>query len=210
MSRLKGFTLLEVLMAVAIFILLAGGIFATIQSALRASAELSEAQLETSRDEAFERFCRHLFLNLPADSRIELHSQRWDPFGDLAVLLIWPAPPGMDLSLPHGDGVVLALVPDGSGNLELAVTGFSSELSPGARERYLQGATWTKLLPKITWVRWRFVSQTDPKYVESWTAENGRPALVELTLGRGAKSEESFQLQVPVVVPFRDSAISPK
>jgi prepilin-type N-terminal cleavage/methylation domain len=65
----RGFTLFEMVVVVAIFVLLAGGIYATVNAAVRATATLTEENLQIQRLNAFVALVRRTFHNLPANAR---------------------------------------------------------------------------------------------------------------------------------------------
>ena len=64
----RAFTLFEMVVVVAIFVLLAGGIYATVNAAVRATATLSEENLQIQRLNAFVSLLRRTFHNLPANA----------------------------------------------------------------------------------------------------------------------------------------------
>ena len=65
----RGFTLFEMVVVLAIFVLLAGGIYATVNAAVRATATLTEENLQIQRLNAFVSLVRRTFHNLPANAR---------------------------------------------------------------------------------------------------------------------------------------------
>ena len=71
-SRLKGFTLLEVMLAVALFALLVGGIFATQRGALIISQDITEQQEKSMRINSFVELLRRSFEQAPGNSRVNL------------------------------------------------------------------------------------------------------------------------------------------
>ena len=64
----RAFTLFEMVVVVAIFVLLAGGIYATVNAAVRATATLTEENLQIQRVNAFVSLLRRTFHNLPANA----------------------------------------------------------------------------------------------------------------------------------------------
>ena len=64
------FTLFEMIVVIMIFVLMAGGIYATVSAAVQASATLSEENLRSQRLNAFAGLLRRTFHNLPATAKI--------------------------------------------------------------------------------------------------------------------------------------------
>ena len=202
-SRDFGFTLLEVLLSVAIFLLLAGGIFTAVSVTMTASGEITLARLESERLDALQRFLRTLFSNLPGPAQIELRVRPGAGRGNVVELLLAPTPDFVNFSrhAEESGGIVLSALPDESGRFTLAFKNFGAELSPQDRDRQLSGPGWIALLPGIREVRWRFSSSNDKGFQETWDAANGRPALAELDLRLADGSRRTFQCLIPHVQP---------
>lgn len=181
----RGFTLLEVLMAMGIFFLLAGGIFAVVSATNRVTNDVVQVQLETKRFDAFQRFLRTFFTNLPAGATLDLRVRNWPGgLGSGVELLISPAPPilptvdGADDNL----GVAIGGVPDGAGFLRVSLARFSTEEGEAERDRQLDQAEWVPLIGDIRRIRWRFAAPNDTAMSETWDAALGRPGLAELSV----------------------------
>ena len=71
-SRSAGFTLLEVMLAVALFALLIGGIFATQRGAMIIAANITESQDKSMRINSFVELMRRSFEQAPGNSRVHL------------------------------------------------------------------------------------------------------------------------------------------
>jgi prepilin-type N-terminal cleavage/methylation domain-containing protein len=201
-KRRHGFSLIEVLMATAIFFLLAGGIFAVVSASNRVTGEIVAAQLEAKRFDAFQRFLRVFFTNLPVDASIELRVRDWRDRGATVELLVDPAPPilptsdGADESL----GIAISGVPDGAGMLGVSVARFSSADGEQQRDEQLNDAEWTLLIPDIRKIRWRFAAVNDLNLSETWEANQGRPGLAELTVERSNGTTDVLAFWIPPVV----------
>ncbi len=202
MSRACGFSLIEVLIATAIFFLLAGGIFSVVSATNRVTGEIVEAQLEAKRFDAFQRFLRTFFTNLPPNASIELRVRNWRSLGSSVELLVDPAPP----ILPTSDGadesmaVALTGAPDGAGMICMSIARYSSAEGAEERDAQLDAAEWTPLLPDIRRIRWRFAAVNDLNMSETWEPNVGRPGLVELTMERSNGVTDVLAFWIPPVI----------
>jgi type II secretory pathway pseudopilin PulG len=181
-KSLRAFTLFEVLIAIAIFMLLAGGIFATVQAAFSSSAQIAGSQLDAERLDAFTQLVRRLFVSLPADAKVEMRIRKQADRGDVVEVLAWPAPNFLHFGAESGDGLALSAQPDGRGGYRMALGWFSSKDGPDERDRKLERATFLTLLPGVKEVRWKFAPQRSALLDDKWPAGSGRPGLAELTL----------------------------
>ena len=71
-QRSAGFTLLEVMLAVALFALLIGGIFATQRGAMIIAGNITESQEKSMRMNSFVELMRRSFEQAPGNSRVHL------------------------------------------------------------------------------------------------------------------------------------------
>jgi|GEM_PF-874669 len=180
--RSGGFTLFEVLIAIAIFLLLAGGIFAAVSAAFAGSAQVVTSQLDSERFDAFQQFVRKLYTSLPADATIELRQRKAGDRGDVVEVLIWPVAGFAQFGVDSKDGLALSALPDGAGGFKMSIGYFRSEDTPQEREDDIQRTDWLTLLPNVKEIRWRFAPARNPVFVDTWHSENGRPGIAELSL----------------------------
>jgi prepilin-type N-terminal cleavage/methylation domain-containing protein len=203
----RGFTLIEVLVSVAIFIMLAGGIFSAVSVAVTASAEVSAAQLATARMDAFQRFVRVLFLNLPPDATLDLRIRQEAGRGDVVEMLLWPAPEIADFGGPgqRSDGLALAARPDGDGAFTISVANFDPAEDEARRDAGLAETDWLPILPEVRTLRWRFGQANGTPLVETWKPEQGRPVMIDLELTRLDGSVLPLQFWLPPVAQGADA-----
>jgi len=210
-KKTRGFTLLEVLLSVTIFLLLAGGIFAAVTVSIKASSEIVRIGQETERLDALQRFLRQVFSNLSGAARLELKIRPADGRGDAVELLLWPVPESASFSQnaqPSG-GLALDAMPDGSGLLTFSLANFGAELSAENRDQQLQGATWIAMLPGVRQVRWRFAAAETTGLQETWEPANGRPGLVNLEITMADGTEKHWQFLIPEILPAKEMATQP-
>jgi prepilin-type N-terminal cleavage/methylation domain-containing protein len=198
---LAGFTLLEVLLAVAIFLLLAGGIFAAVTVTTRAANEVALARLDSERMDAMQGFLRHLFANLSGDARLELRVRSSGQKGNVVELLIAPTPEFAEFS-EHSEsagGLAIGAIPDGAGASSFSLVNYDATASPESRDGQLQRAVWITMLPGVREIRWRFAASETSGFQETWKPENGRPGLADLEMTRADGIVRNWQFRIPAV-----------
>jgi len=177
-----GFTLFEMVVVVAIFILLAGGIYATVNAAVRATATLSEENLQIQRLNAFVALLRKTFHNLPATAQFSggVRAEGGDGFPEI-VLRDAPGVFAWGIGGPSAGTALLTARPRLGGGKEMALMLLPGSLSEMERRDALERGAWLRLLPDLRSVQWRFYDETQQDWVEEWM-EGNRPPLVELNL----------------------------
>lgn len=194
----RAFTLFEVLISIAIFMLLAGGIFGAVRAAFIASTQVVSDQLDSERLDAFQQFLRKIFLSLPADARVELKLRKQPGLGDVIEVRLWPVPGFLQFGTDSSDGAAISAQPDGRGGFRVMLGYFRAEDSPDKREERLEReAVWLMLLPGVKQIRWRFAPARNPIFSETWTEQSGRPGLGELTLEMNEGETSVSQFWIP-------------
>ena len=196
--RRNGFTLLEVLLSTAIFVLLAGGIFTAVSVSLTASSAVTLARWDSERLDAMQRLLQKLFSSTPANSRFELRV-RSVAGKTTPELLLSEAPAWAAFTRASGErGIAICSLPEAGGSTVLSVANFNSEESTDRRDAKLQEAAWMKLLPNVRGVRWRFAkADSTGGLQETWEAGEGRPAMVNLEFQMTDGSSHSWFFDVP-------------
>ncbi len=182
-GKKSGFTLIEMLLAIAIFILLVGAVYTVVSVALSASANLGDQQMEARRIGAFQDFLRRGFVNLPAEAEISLRARSRGALGKGMELLIRPAAGAFEVgpSSGQGSGVVLGTMADKKGNTQFSIARFPARLDQDALTQYLDNALWVPVLDKIDSLRWRFWDKNLNQFVETWDKGQEHPEMIELT-----------------------------
>lgn len=179
----RGYSLLEVLLASAIFVLLAGGVYFSVSACVVATSVLGDEQVESRRLSAMGDFLRDGFLNLPPSSRFSLRSQT-ALAGTSLYLIIDQAADAFIIGGASGGSVALAARPDGRGASVLEVARLPERQAESERTEDLKHADWLPLLGEIGSLRWRFAEPDTGRLVETWEDPSSRPGLVELSLSR--------------------------
>ena len=178
----RGFTLFEMVVVVAIFVLLAGGIYATVNAAVRATATLSEENLQVQRLNAFVALLRKTFHNLPATAQFSggVRAEGGDGLPEI-VLRDAPGVFAWGIGGPSSGTALLTARPRLGGGREMALLLLPGSLGEMERRDALERGAWLRLLPDLRSVQWRFYDETQQDWVEEWP-EGNRPPLVELNL----------------------------
>jgi prepilin-type N-terminal cleavage/methylation domain-containing protein len=178
----RGFTLFEMVVVVAIFVLLAGGIYATVNAAVRATATLSEENLQIQRLNAFVALLRKTFHNLPATAQFSggVRAEGGDGFPEI-VLRDAPGVFAWGIGGPSAGTALLTARPRLGGGREIALMLLPGSLSEMERRDALERGAWLRLMPDVRSVQWRFYDEAQQDWVEEW-AEGNRPPLIELNL----------------------------
>jgi prepilin-type N-terminal cleavage/methylation domain-containing protein len=187
--RGMGFTLLELVIAMAVFSIVAVALFRVLDACMRTAGELQDSQRITRQMAVFTELCRKTFGTLPSSAtfRVPLMPEAEGQeivFGNApAIFALGDAP------LNYGT-TTLAVRPREDGLFELALS--RSDFGPPKEEDGLggevplpepdeKGRYWLLLVGELEWARWRFYDPRAKEWVESWTRSN-RPPLVELSL----------------------------
>ena len=205
---LGGFTLFEMTVVMAIFVLLAGGIYTTVNVAMQATAVLTENNLQSQRLDAFVSLLRRTFRNLPASARFS-GGVRVDDGEGCAEIVLRDAPGvfAWGSGGPSAGTVVLSARPRLGGGREVSLLLLPGSLGEQERREALEGGDWLRLLPDLRDVAWRFYDAAQQDWVEEWPEGGERPPLVELNIELlGEDSPRKFVFWLP---PVKEGAAAP-
>lgn len=196
-GRQRGFTLIEVILALGIFSLLATAVFFSVQAVTTASAVLGQEQMRSRKVDAFLNWCRRGFRSLGARSEIVLRTRDAGASG-LAVELIIRRAPGA-FSLGEFDAVggdlILAARPDGRGGATLSVARFPGSWTLEESAEKLRDEDWVSLLEGVRLLRWTFWNPVEQEFQDQWQEGLPLPELLrlQLTLETGEEIEAVFR-----------------
>lgn len=179
--KLAGFTMIEMVVVLVIFVLLAGGIYTVVNAAIGASAVLSEENLRNQRLNAFLDLLRRTFHNLPATALVTGGVR---PDGSGVPEIVLRDVPGVFAWGRRGSAsgtVILAALPRLGGGAQFSLLSLPSSLGEQERRDAVRDGKWLKLLPDLRAARWRFYDDAQQDWREDWAEAMGRPPLLELT-----------------------------
>ena len=187
-SRRSGFTLIEVLLALALLGMLTTGIFAVQRGAMQVSNEVTTRQLQTLRMHSFCELLRRNYEQLPGNARVILTPTGGANSGlsevafvDYPLAFSWPG-------VPAGSKTVIF-------RAERSITGFGTQaallyLDEEQSTDYEQGRlnentamARLTLIDGLRTLTWRFFDDSKQEWVYEWERTNTRrPSFVELGL----------------------------
>lgn len=185
-AREKGFTLLEVTLALMLIVILMGGIYSIATGAIQLGAEVSEAQNREMLVHSFLQLCRRNIESLPGNSGMTLLAEESGRYYVTEVAFI-NAPLAFSFAaVPAGfDKAVLKSEADPRGYLRVNLLYLNEEdeesLGTGLSDEG-DGIT-LPLLDGVSVFEWRFYDQDTDLWEVVWEDETKRPSFVELTLG---------------------------
>ncbi len=183
-----GFTLVEILLGLALIGMLAGGIFAVQRGALQVSTEVVKSETQTLKVHSFCELLRRNFEQMPGNSKVNLQFYGGSgsdmsevAFTDYPLAFTWPG-------VSAGAKTVIFRTERSVGiGLQAAILYLDEEQAA----EWQKGGTFDegKILGRITimdgisLLNWRFLDESKDEYVEEWPLTNTRrPTMVEMTL----------------------------
>ncbi len=178
--RTRGFTLIEMMITLVIFVLLAAMIYSIVLGVLKSSSILRDSQNRTDDTTALQEFLNRELTQLP-QAGVFTSYRRGTGEGLNQNGIIF----GPDSSLTAVDAKIQAnglytvrLARSGSGAPQ-AVTVFDRAVSADDA-----GLNWTPLIRDVRTVTWKFLGFHDTRWTDAWTGGT-RPNIVELSLQIG-------------------------
>ena len=183
-----GFTLVEILLGLALIGMLAGGVFAVQRGAMQVSTEVVKSETQTLKVHSFCELLRRNFEQMPGNSKVNLQFYGGSgsdmsevAFTDYPLAFTWPG-------VSAGAKTVIFRTERSVGiGLQAAILYLDEEQAA----EWQKGGTFDegKILGRITimdgisLLNWRFLDESKDEYVEEWPLTNTRrPTMVEMTL----------------------------
>jgi prepilin-type N-terminal cleavage/methylation domain-containing protein len=180
-ARFGGFTLVEMVLTLAIFLLLAGAVFGIMTGILKASSALQDNQNRRDEVMALQEFLRHDLDGLPGWGQLNSY-QRGDGEG-LPVNGIIFGTPGLYTAIDAKR--------QANGLYTLRVARFSaSEENNQAVTLFTQAVTgdddslaWRNLMRDVKRIDWKFLPENSTQWTDNWPLSSTlKPNLIQLTL----------------------------
>lgn len=184
-QRDAAFTLLEMMLSVAVFVLLVTSAFSLVGATSELMTEVSESQNEAARRQRFAESCRLAFESLGAESAVEFHyfdrgGGRFDTY-----LAFVNAPEAFDFGVNSRDEitrVAIAAEIQPAGFIRCGVYYLTElEFEEAMKNDFLRNeAAYVELIPRMRQLTWRFYDAQAREWKD--TLDGGlRGNLVEMT-----------------------------
>ncbi|MCB1085929.1 MAG: prepilin-type N-terminal cleavage/methylation domain-containing protein [Verrucomicrobiae bacterium] len=189
---LKGFTLLELSISIAVLAILAIGIFSLTAGSAELMDELQQFQDREAQKRRFVELCRDNFENLPPAARIEFdYKDRGGHYDTYLSFVDAPSAFGFGSMRPDMKRVILAAEIDSSGFARSALYYLDAEQD---RQYLRQGLDSLRLRPipllrRLKQITWRFYDPRSQQWREVLEQGAAQPPLVELTLAVDGDAE---------------------
>ncbi len=183
-NPVRGFTLLEVTVAMAILVIIAGSIFAVLRGTISEVSVLSEEQSRQQEIDGFIELCRKTFRMLPAEASLE-GRVRQDSGAVLPEILIRKAPESLAWGkVEDYDTIsVIGLRPQIGGHFSLGLLRVSDPKNPLVDPVIASKAEdWLTLIPDVSKIEWRYYDARSAMWMDILPAGSGRPAAIEMKL----------------------------
>jgi type II secretory pathway pseudopilin PulG len=210
-EKTGGFTLLEMVITLAIFILLSAAVFGIITGVLRSASVLQDNQNRRDQLMALNDYLSQQLKNLPANG-VLLSYRRGDGEGLNQNGIIF----GQGQRLTALDGTKQA-----NGYYTVRVATFDPSrlpkfsVSPAMVFETEVGSNdsdvaWTSLIHDVQQVDWKFQILNATDWLEMWSDSSNKPALIEFTLEQAGDAQPSVMdfwlphlepISIPLVAP---------
>ena len=208
--RDQGFTLIEIVLGMAILGLIVSGIYAVAVGTVKLSNAVSESQNEEIRLHNFLRLLRRNFERMPGNAGITMLPINGNPpetdivFYNYPLAYYWP-------SVPAGSSrVVLMSKKSSRGSLDVGLLYLDEEAPEDYRSSMggisQQPGLWLSLLSDVMVFRWTFFDETlgdAGEWVELWEDPQKRPGIVRLELqflGQGLDEKVESIFWIPNMI----------
>ncbi len=176
----RGFTLIEMMITLVVFVLLAAMIYSIVLGVLKSSSILRDSQNRTDETTALQEFLKRELTQLPQAGVFTSYrrgtgeglSQNGIIFGPAGSLT------AVDTKIQANGLYTVRLARSGS-DAPQTVTVFGQAVSADDA-----GLNWTPLIRDVRSVAWKFLGFHDTHWTDAWTG-GSRPDVVELSLQIG-------------------------
>ncbi|MEM1296448.1 MAG: prepilin-type N-terminal cleavage/methylation domain-containing protein [Verrucomicrobiota bacterium] len=205
----RGFTLLEVVIAITILALVTGSIYGLLRQSVMAAADLESAEKQDQAIHHFIELCRSTLEALPGEASLtaelieegtmsqeltisgvfDAFSFGEDPVSESDTVLglqPYELPSGNEAETPLYSVAITRedFAPQAEdGEMAIRVGGNDEFFAPDDEGRY-----WLPLLPAVSLLQWQFWDEEEELWIETWEDAETRPLMVELQLQPASRS----------------------
>jgi len=199
--RIRGFTLLELMLAILLLTILVGMVFSTARSSLALGNSIVQTQNEEMLHQAFFELLSQRFSALPGNTRFDLQVQDSGShyISDLTLQ-------NVPLSFTWGGqariakAVQLSTIKRRSGFLDIVLRYYENEILEGSATSFGSSALSKEpfaeiiLLEDVAFFEWRVLDGRSLEWAYDWELQGRLPLQLELSMAIGAKGEEIRQI----------------
>lgn len=234
-SAHRGFTLLELVIAMALIAMLSAMVFGIVQSSVSAAYSMQRSQVENDEVNRFIALCRAVFLKLPSTATVHIKvTEPGDPMQQELTIAGAPEAFAFGINPMSYKDTVISLRPDqkattnsesGKNIYQLSISREdliptdSTQTPPtgarigsdGVSLNDDQGRLWMPLLSDVVMLTWRAYKESDDSWQEEWTS-SALPPLIEMNIqleGRSQPTRIVFALPT-VKLTAANPALAPK
>jgi prepilin-type N-terminal cleavage/methylation domain-containing protein len=197
-ARRGGFTLIEVILSIAILALLAGGVFGTVRATMAATAALRDAQQQRQGVYGLIELCQQTFSSLPGEAILVKAVRRDNSAPELTLRQAPRAFAIGERAFFYGETALTARQQN-NGGLALGV----EYRSINRWTQKVEGdPQWLPLLKDVQSVAWAFYDPGSGIWLDHWENVSRRPQGVRLTLSfLGSEPAWSQTFWLPQIMP---------
>lgn len=199
--RKSGFTLLELVMAMAILSIIVGMVFSTARTSLALGNTIVQSQNEEMLHQAFFELLSQRFAALPGNTRFDL---KVEDSGShyISDLTLQNVP--MNFTWGGEDRIAKAVqistVKRRSGYLDVVLRYYENEILEGSESTFGSSALDKEpfaeivLMTDVAFFEWRVLDGRSMEWQFDWDIQGRLPLQIELTMAIGAQGEEIRQI----------------
>ena len=214
-ARRAAFTLMEMVVALAVFVIVIAGVFAIANGSMELSADLTQTQERSMIRQNFIDFLRNSFRRLPGDSEITLgvENQRGTYVPTITVFnggdAFSPGP-----SLPPDSSVELYAQEMPGGYLRVGLRLLDDKQTNSLRSGNRRRPSFSKddvvlpLIEKVGRFEWEFLNIANGKWENNWKG-TGRPLFARLSLMLDDGVPSSSVFWIPPIVKRSPTGVQP-
>lgn len=198
--RHTGFTLLELVVAMALMVIIVGMVFGTARTSLALGNAIVKSQNEEMLHQAFFELLGQRFSDLPGNTRFEL---KVDDSGShyISDITLQNVPLGFTWGGQEriAKAVQISTVKRRSGYLDIVLRFFENEILEGSASNFkstLDEKPFAEivLLEDVAFFEWRVLDGRTLEWQYDWEIAGRLPLQLELTMAIGAQGEEMRQI----------------
>jgi len=193
-----GFTLIEMIVGLALFSIIASGIFAIVGRTIDLATGITENENREMAHYAFYEMCRDTFAALPGEAKLDLkvaksgkNYQSFLAFVNSPKTLSW----GVGNRAIDDPAAVLQTRSVRGGAMELVTytmpnAALRNKVPPSPKNALV-------LLENVRSMQWRIFDEDTEKWVVSWSPEKRRPRQIELRMEIYGGDQFQYQFVIP-------------